>query len=127
VDNDGDDTGAGYVDDVSGVTLDGLDVTDLEVIDLVRTDGSLTIVRGPAARLRRSRWAEQWGALALTRGVQTSIRDSGRLGLILDVDWSGWVPPPGTLDTDSQELSRSAHPSGHPGPRGGPGLPTRRQ
>jgi hypothetical protein len=115
---------ANRVDDISGSTLDGgVDVTDLEVIDLVRADGSLTIVRGPAQRLRRSRWAEELATLALTRGVRTSIRDAGRLVLILDVDWSGWAPPPRTTDQHGRTQSRSAHPSGHPGPRGVPGLP----
>ena len=121
---DADGTVSGFVDDVSGLTLDGLDVTDLEVIELVRADGSLTIVRGPVQRLRRSHWAEQFGALALARGVQASIRDTGRLVLILDVDRPGWLPPPETTDDRSQTLSRSAHPSGHPGPRGVPGPPT---
>ena len=119
---DDDGTVGGHLDDVSGVSLNGVDISDLEVIDLVRADGSLTIVRGPAQRLRRSRWAEQFGALALTHGVQTSIRDTGRLVLILDVDWSGWVPPSETTDAGSQTLSRLTHPSGHPGPRVVPGL-----
>lgn len=121
---DADSTTAGDADDVSGTTLDGREVTDLEVIDLVHADGSITIVRGPVQRLRRSQWAEQFGALARVRGIRASIRDSGRLVLILDVDWSGWTPPPGTIDAHRETLSRSAHPSGHPGPRGVPGLPT---
>ena len=87
-----------HTDDISGATLDNEIVTDLEVLDLVRTAGSLTIVRGPALRLRRSGWAAEFGALARDHGVHTSVRDDGRLVLILDLGWTGWAPPSDTTD-----------------------------
>ncbi len=106
-----------HSDDVSGATLDGVFVTDLEVLDLVRSAGSLTIVRGPALRLRRANWAEQFGVVAQARDVRTSIRDSGSLVLILDLDWAGWAPTPETTDDRGERASRAAHPSGHTWPR----------
>ena len=109
-------------DDVSGTTLDGVFVTDLEVLDLVRTAGSLTIVRGPALRLRRAAWAEQFGLLAHARGVRTSIRDTGRLVVILDLDRAELVPPPDIGDHDDASASRAAHPSAGAWLRGVPNL-----
>ena len=113
-----------HIDIISGTTLDGRDVTDLEVVELIRGDGSLTIVRGPAHRLRRSDWAGQFGVLALMHGVQSSVRDTGRLVLILNIDWAGWALPPATNHTQGMNSSRAAHPSGQLGPRALPNLST---
>ena len=113
-----------HADDISGTTLDGRYVSDLEVIDLIRAGGSLTIVRGPAQRLQRGRWAEQFGALAQERGVHVSIRDTGRLVLVLDIGWEGWAPSPAIIDAHRMESSRAGHPSGRAGLRALPEPPT---
>ena len=111
------------LDDHSGTMLDGTPVTDLEVIDLVRAAGSLTIVRGPAQRLRRSAWTEQIGILMDGHDLRASIRDSGRLVLILDLDWAGWAPSAPEPERN-EPASRAAHPSGWARPRALPDLPT---
>lgn len=102
------------IDDVSGTDVDGVVLTDIAVLERVRANGSLTLIRGPAERLRRSGWLDDVVDLADMRGMRLSIRDSGHLVLVLDTLWAGWSPVDNFTD---KPASRAAHPSHGRGPR----------
>jgi hypothetical protein len=100
---------------VSGTGLDGVRVTDVEVLDHVRSAGSIVIIRGPAERLGRRSWADELTVLARSQGVRLSVQDTGRAVLILDIDWDGRDPQ---LHATCDESSVKAnHPSRWVGPR----------